>query len=63
MLLIKQRIIDSCFSKFERKVRHNTRLKKKQVSFLLFLKKRKKCWPTAIKIAVGNGNFILDIST
>jgi len=48
MLLINQRIIDSCFSKFERRVsfskfkrrvRHNTRFKKKQVSFLAFKEK------------------------
>jgi hypothetical protein len=37
MLLINQRIIDSCFFKFERRVRHNTRLKKKnQVSSIAF---------------------------
>jgi hypothetical protein len=40
MLLINQRIIDSCFFKFERRVRHNTRLKKKkQLSFLAFKEK------------------------
>jgi len=61
MLLINQRIIDSCFSKFERRVRHNTRFKKKkQVSFLAF-KEKKQCWPTTIKIAVGNVNSILAI--
>jgi len=40
MLLINQRIIDSFFSKFERRVRHNTRFKKKQVSFLAFKEKK-----------------------
>jgi hypothetical protein len=42
MLLIKQRIIDSCFSKFERKVRHNTRLKKKTSFFPSVFKEKKK---------------------
>jgi len=49
MLLINQRIIDSCFSKFERRVsfskfkrrvKHNTRFKKKNKFFFLLLKKK-----------------------
>jgi len=48
MLLINQRIIDSCFfkfekrvsfSKFERRVRHNTRFFKKTSFFLPFKEK------------------------
>jgi TRAP-type mannitol/chloroaromatic compound transport system permease small subunit len=39
MLLINQRIIDSCFSKFERRVRHNTRFFLKISFFLPFKEK------------------------
>jgi len=42
MLLINQRIIDSYFSKFERRVRHNTSFFRKKTSFLPSAFKKKK---------------------
>ena len=43
MLLINRRTVDSCFSKLERRVRHNARFWNLQVSFLssVLLLKRK----------------------
>jgi hypothetical protein len=38
-------------------------LKKKTSFFPSAFKEKKNCWPTTIKIVIGNGNFILAIST
>jgi hypothetical protein len=59
MLIINRRIIDSCFFKFERRVRHNTKIENYKfflhvfIENFFYIKKKKSCWPTAIKIAVG----------
>jgi hypothetical protein len=68
MLIINRRIIDSCFFKFERRVRHNTKIKNYKfflhvfIENLFYIKKKKELlansyknsrWPTAIILAIS----------